>query len=607
MGNTPSATTRKLSARYRHSGDMDAHRLSALHSAQPQSLDEEFNNHILRPVSSAAHDPETLRPQPLLGHLPSDARKAEPTQAYTNHAGMAAFDRLEPFGANDDRTRFSHSRFDDDLNELNERLINSENPNVGVSILSDANADGRSPLDESMGYDLSGDPDSADYPQYQYHGDDSMEVDSMAPSRNTSQIQGMSDHFSPHMDARMDTLDSPDHEVGSDIHTPDLSRVDFTRIMGNQPLREPPLQNSSLDLAVSKRAKHGPQKHRETVVPVEIKWTNSLKEDISRAAIIGSFSNWRDVVKLDCMNEDKSEYSTTVTLPLGVHKLIYIINNEYRVSDQLPTATDQEGIFFNWFEVIDETHLFDHVTTPECHQILGPSRNGGGAGSPKQEAGRHNVQDINRKSNKLLHQMSKESGFEHVEYVEDNSAPPLHDYASDLIEENRSASMAYVPYNSSSLSFMGELNVKAFDYVSEIPEMFVNYDYFKAKGPSYELPKPPQLPAHLNNVLLNKMENSDSLLLIPTQSTLTNIPQIPTNPHQAHHPNSGDYHRPPLRRAESSYYASNKGSYHQSIPNHVILNHLMTTSIRNEVLTVACITRYSGKFITQIMHSPAEQ
>lgn len=202
--------------------------------------------------------------------------------------------------------------------------------------------------------------------------------------------------------------------------------------------------------------------------------------------------------------------------------------------------------------------------------------------------------------------MSKESGFEHVEYVEDTSVQPLNDYASDLIEENRSASMAYVPYNSSSLSFMGELNAKSYDYVNEIPEMFVNYDYFKAKGPSYELPKPPQLPAHLNNVLLNKMETAGSLHM-GTQSNLSNIPQIPTNPPQAHHSTSGDNHRPPLRRAESSYYASNKSPYHQSIPNHVILNHLMTTSIRNEVLTVACITRYSGKFITQIMHSPAEQ
>ncbi|ONH65891.1 SNF1 protein kinase subunit beta-2 [Cyberlindnera fabianii] len=38
---------------------------------------------------------------------------------------------------------------------------------------------------------------------------------------------------------------------------------------------------------------------------------------------------------------------------------------------------------------------------------------------------------------------------------------------------------------------------------------------------------------------------------------------------------------------------------------HVNLNHLLTSNIKNDVLGVACTTRYSGKFVTQIMYSPA--
>ena len=170
--------------------------------------------------------------------------------------------------------------------------------------------------------------------------------------------------------------------------------------------------------------------------------------------------------------------------------------------------------------------------------------------------------------------------------------------------------------------------------------MFINYDYFKMKPADYELPEPPQLPPHLNNVLLNKMTSSSSsgsgsgsgsgysstshgsgsmtqhLSSISNVSTISgSLPKSQSllstigSGSSSSVSNTGSYlnnKRPPLRRADSSYYASNKDAYHLLIPNHVILNHLMTTSIKNDVLTVACITRYLGKFVTQIIHSPAD-
>ena len=89
---------------------------------------------------------------------------------------------------------------------------------------------------------------------------------------------------------------------------------------------------------------HNRQK-QQILIPIEIKWVNVTKEQINKIAIIGSFSNWRDVIKMYPSTSHPNEFVTTINLPLGVHKLLYIINNEYRVSDQLPTATDQEGIF----------------------------------------------------------------------------------------------------------------------------------------------------------------------------------------------------------------------------------------------------------------------
>lgn len=314
---------------------------------------------------------------------------------------------------------------------------------------------------------------------------------------------------------------------------------------------------------------------RETLVPVRIKWINTNHEQLSKVAIIGSFCNWRDVIKLKRLPTNSLEYYTTVKLPLGVHKLLYVVNNEYRVLEMLPTATDQEGIFFNWFEVLDPQHLFSNPmnkTVSEDAHIV-------------QTAGEHNASQIQRKSNSFLLRESrrkKDVGFEHVEFTDsrtesliatpDKSVQPSYENSYTLLVETQ---------NSTNTSI---------DYSSDIPEMLMDYNYFKDKSPDYELPEPPQLPAHLNNVLLNKISSNQQ------QHHHLNVPQV-----DAAHPK-----RPALRRADSSYYASNKEAYHRSIPNHVILNHLMTTSIRNDVLTVACITRYSGKFVTQIMHSPAE-
>lgn len=342
--------------------------------------------------------------------------------------------------------------------------------------------------------------------------------------------------------------------------TPSFSRIDFTKVAP-----------SPQELLYTAHADDKP------IIPVEVKWVNTSKEDIGKISIIGSFSNWRDVIKLRPLPGHPNEYVATIGLPLGVHKLLYIINNEYRVSDQLPTATDQEGIFFNWFEVLDPHHLFNHLHNQPNH--VGASTDYDA--NIIQVAGKRDVLYINEHQTKYLAKESKNTpDFEHVEDMD-------HSPGYDLVD-NLLTSLFLQPPKPARIA-----------YSSEIPDMFVNYDYFKTKGPDYELPEPPQLPAHLNNVLLNKISAQQHLHQHHLPTPVTHHVLRPPNPDYEHK-------RPALRRADSSYYASNKEAYHLLIPNHVILNHLMTTSIRNDVLTVACITRYSGKFVTQIMHSPAE-
>lgn len=474
--------------------------------------------------------------------------------------------------------------------------------------------------------------------------------------------------------------DDMDVEINDDMEVDELNDVDFTKVLNQSEGQLPPIEQPpqpQYETMPQKIPKHQPIQQMGTLpnrrpnggisspsnfayhlnnnsnnssqqdiklVNVEIKWVNITKEDIQKISIIGSFSNWRNIIRLKQSTTHNNEYNVTIKLPLGVHKLLYIINNEYRVSEQLPTATDQEGIFFNWFEVIDDCHLFNHSQNQPNRENASTKYDA----NIIQSAGQFEINEIKKKSNSFLAKISKEEpNFEHVEFME--SSPERedsqhHEYQhqqshqqaqhlehqdfqpppppTDFPMENKDSGSFSDKYimmsdnNSSSFLLNGE--TAKLEYSSEIPEIFVNYNYFKSKNENFELPEPPQLPAHLNNVLLNKISNNSTSNLPAQTNPNLSLPQLDSfKQFEAATSGSGSGsvgsgsvgsgpRRPPLRRADSSYYASNRESYHQSIPNHVILNHLMTTSIRNDVLTVACITRYSGKFVTQIMHSPAD-
>ncbi|KAI5970893.1 hypothetical protein CANMA_000053 [Candida margitis] len=638
LGNRPSSNhARSTTTRKSTASQQDQVRKSSASTNHNNSLDEEFSDLILHQVVK----------QPESGLAPTQSSSTVPTVQSQNQYNQ-----------------FSNDLIEDEFNEVNDGLV-EESTSLSRSILPDNNffgtnrsKGGSSQSSDNMELDEPFPQDSDEVQEYEHQLSQTPTPDlsKVDFTKITNQVQQPQVHevkdyaTRPPPATRMLSAAS----VARNAHSPSPNLEHQTDTQTNQHHHNKSYINNNQYLQQQGRAKQSKSNnHRENIlIPIEIKWVNTNKEQINKIAIIGSFSNWRDVIKLAPSANHPGEFVTTINLPLGVHKLLYIINNEYRVSDQLPTATDQEGIFFNWFEVIDDTHLFNHSlhqanhigasTDYDANIISNQDPNAISYDQNKQRqdspfnstprlAGRYEVERIQEKTNDLLHKMSKESSsqFEHLEFVEDVNDNMVDEGDAELqakqeqqqhsenypyvqrhpyphsrpSSRNHSDSEQFIPYElSKSNSFIQP--DKRLQYSSEIPEMFVNYDYFKSKPADYELPEPPQLPPHLNNVLLNKISQhsgNSSSNLIPSPSSQLNNPSqsSASSPSYAHK-------RPPLRRADSSYYASNKEAYHLSIPNHVILNHLMTTSIKNEVLTVACITRYSGKFVTQIMHSPAD-
>lgn len=100
-------------------------------------------------------------------------------------------------------------------------------------------------------------------------------------------------------------------------------------------------------------------------------------------------------------------------------------------------------------------------------------------------------------------------------------------------------------------------------YASQVPQYLIDFDqpedssaYRNAVGAIEKLPTPPSLPGFLGKPILNAatlMKDDNSVL---------------------------------------------------NMPNHTVLNHLATSSIKNNVLAVSATTRYHNKYVTTIMYKP---
>ena len=116
-----------------------------------------------------------------------------------------------------------------------------------------------------------------------------------------------------------------------------LEGADLTNAAPPAVARQPPQQASKRLVGASEalpsHSAHANSSHTsvDELFPVRIKWVNQTMENINKVSVIGSFSNWRDFIKLRRSKRHPNEYLTTLKLRIGVHKLLYVINNEYRV------------------------------------------------------------------------------------------------------------------------------------------------------------------------------------------------------------------------------------------------------------------------------------
>ncbi|KAJ3100619.1 hypothetical protein HDU97_002107 [Phlyctochytrium planicorne] len=87
---------------------------------------------------------------------------------------------------------------------------------------------------------------------------------------------------------------------------------------------------------------------KPTTIPVMISWQGGGRT----VYITGSFNNWKQKIRL---TKSKSDFTTVIDMPGGqTHRFKFIVDDEWKCSEDLPMASDPDGNLVNYLEVQDE-------------------------------------------------------------------------------------------------------------------------------------------------------------------------------------------------------------------------------------------------------------
>ena len=272
----------------------------------------------------------------------------------------------------------------------------------------------------------------------------------------------------------------------------------------------------------------------------------------------GSFSGWTKKHRLhhNGPSKDPNALSAMIPLLVGAHHLTFLVDGQMRTSRHLPTAVDYTNVLINYIEVSPDD-------VPKPSQPV----------------------DIQRPTSE--HQHAKHAlTIEPHRPEEGNQGPTLPPPTPELKPTHKSGALSTAPSGIASPAHPGEQVQQTSrptsaaaqhqpqrrtvpdhrKYHTEIPQFLSDLDapeesqrFRRANAVMATQPVPPSLPMFLNKSILNgtlPMKDDASVLVLP---------------------------------------------------NHTVLNHLATTSIKNQVLATSATTRYKRKYVTTIMHRPTNE
>ncbi|GIZ47174.1 hypothetical protein CKM354_001027300 [Cercospora kikuchii] len=283
--------------------------------------------------------------------------------------------------------------------------------------------------------------------------------------------------------------------------------------------------------------------------------------------VTGTFCNWDKKIKVPRNKDGAPGFSARLYLPPGTHHCKFLVDGEMVTSPDLPTTVDWTNILVNYIEVVAPLPE-GQTQPPEAAQPIDipgttvPADDVTG----KQEAAVRALADSAQPSDNEANvpsplQATDGSTKSEKQPTEVSASIPIPSTpAPRQIEPQTEPETKPKP--------APKQTIPRAKYTNTIPQFLVDLDnyqnpederYQRAQRVTNTLPQPPSLPMFLNKSILNGAtpHKDDASVLI--------------------------------------------------MPNHTVLNHLATSSIRSGVLATSGTTRYKRKFLTTIMYKPTSE
>ncbi|CAK7204154.1 galactose metabolism-related protein [Sporothrix eucalyptigena] len=280
-------------------------------------------------------------------------------------------------------------------------------------------------------------------------------------------------------------------------------------------------------------------------VPTRLEWLRGGE----KVYVTGTIFQWNKKQRMHPVEGRPGVFATTINVLPGTHHIRFLVDNQMETSRDLPTTVDFGNNLVNYIEVAPQS------TPPKDQQgVPSPAATtatGAPVSAPGVAATAPAVGSSASGSKQQQQQQSspQDPNAQQKQTAQARAGASLIGADSSVQLTDRAPKWKNVPEPS------------AFSH--ELPKFLVDYDqpddspdFHTAAAATEILPMPPSLPGFLGKPILN------AATLIKDDNSVLNM------------------------------------------PNYTILNHLATSSIKNNILAVSATTRYKDKFTTIIIYKP---
>ncbi|KAF2766714.1 AMPKBI-domain-containing protein [Teratosphaeria nubilosa] len=350
---------------------------------------------------------------------------------------------------------------------------------------------------------------------------------------------------------------SPQQDFGKDVS----SHLEHQDTEGSVPRRASMLSSTTVDDeddgdndVFAPEQSQAPQ----VLVPTPVHY----KGPGEKVYVTGTFVNWERKFKLH-RQKDRAGFAATLQLKPGTHHIKFLVDGDMVTNDELPTTVDYTNILVNYIEVVAPLPGTAQRSAPaKPMDIPGAALTSGQATATGEPAARPlDIRTQARASETEADIPSTLSETVAITETQKADSVPISQAAHTPPTRAEQQSQFTPPPQKKAAP---KKKVPRPHYTNAIPQFFLDQDLNDSQDERYQrasrvvqnLPQPPTLPMFLGKSILNA-----------------------NTPH----------------KDDASVL---------TMPNHTVLNHLATSSIKNGVLATSGTTRYKRKFLTTIMHKP---